>query len=84
MSRRTKIDMLSGSVVIGVLYVGCIVWDALFPAYAMRRVWAPLFPGFQWLSPGTFLLGLAESLVYGALLGWLAAEARRAVARVMG
>ena len=84
MGRDVRIDALSGSVVVGLLYLGCVVWDALFPAYAMRRVWAPLFPGFRWLSVGTFLLGLAESLVYGALLGWLVAEARRLTARVTG
>jgi hypothetical protein len=84
MSRHTRIDTLSGSAVVGLLYLGCVVWDILLPAYAMQRVWAPLFPGFRWLSAGTFLLGLAESLVYGALLGWLVAEARRAVTRLVG
>ncbi len=60
------------------------MWDALFPAYAMQRVWAPLFPGFRWLGTGTFLLGFLESLIYGALLGLLVAEARRVVTRVAG
>ena len=51
---------------------------------AMQRVWAPLFPGFRWLSAGTFSLGLAEGVFYGALLGGFVVEARRMVARVIG
>ena len=47
----------------------CVVWDVVFPQWAMRAAWTPLLPGFEWLSPGSFLLGLAETVVYGF---WLA------------
>lgn len=39
------------------------------PAYAMRGVWLPLLPGFVWLTLSSFLLGLAESFIWGVLLG---------------
>ena len=66
MDRDMRIAMVSGSVIAGLLYLGCVVWDALVPAYAMRAAWAPLLPGFRWLSIGTLLLGLVETLGYGA------------------
>lgn len=43
----------------------CVLFDLLFPGYAMNRVWAPLFPGFTWLSWPSFFIGLAESFAYG-------------------
>lgn len=50
-------------------FVLCVLFDLVFPGYAMNRVWAPLLPGFVWLTwPGS-LIGLAESFVYG----WYAA-----------
>jgi hypothetical protein len=47
----------------------CTAWDAVFPSWAMRGAWAPLLPGFEWLSVGSFFLGLVESFAYGF---WLA------------
>ena len=54
---------------LAVSYVACVVWDGLFPAWAMSGTWQGLLPGFTWLSPGSFLLGLAETVLYGI---WLA------------
>jgi len=28
-----------------------------------------MLPGFQWLSPGSFVLGLVETFLYGAFAG---------------
>ena len=83
MDREMRIAMISGSVIAGLLYLGCVVWDALVPAYAMRAAWAPLLPGFLWLSIASLLLGLVETLVYGALLGWLISWVPRVVARAV-
>lgn len=83
MKRETKIAVLSGAVVTGLLYLGCVIWDLLVPAYAMNTAWAPLFPGFTWLTGGGFVLGLIESLLYGALFGWLIAAVPTTVARVV-
>src|SRR5262245_28786368 len=40
--------------------LGLIWWDA-----GLHRPWLQFLPGFAWLSPGTFLLGLVESFAYG-------------------
>lgn len=54
---------------LAVSFAVCVAWDAVFPQWAMRSAWAPLLPGFEWLSVATFLLGLVETAVYGF---WLA------------
>ena len=46
-------------------FVACVGFDLLFPAQAMAKVWMPLLPGFTWLSWGSFLLGVLESVAYG-------------------
>lgn len=88
MRRSTKaasitVAALSGAVIAGTLYLVCVAWDLLVPGYAMRAAWAPLLPGFVWLTWGGFLLGLAESFTYGALLGWLIAWVPTTVAKVV-
>jgi len=66
-----------------VLYALCVAWDASFPDWAMRSIWAAALPGFDWLSAGDFFLGLAESYVYGWILAilfipiWYAVGAER-------
>lgn len=51
------------------LFVLCVAWDGIFPGQAMRSVWAPALPWFDWLGFGDFLLGLVEAFLYG----WIAA-----------
>ena len=46
-------------------FVLCVLFDLWFPALAMNPVWAPLLPGFTWISWTSFLLGLIEALAYG-------------------
>ena len=41
----------------------------IFPAYAMYETWSGLLPGFVWLTPVGFIIGLVESFLYG----WYAA-----------
>lgn len=54
---------------LAVSFAVCVAWDAVFPQWAMRSTWVPLLPGFEWLSVASFVLGLAETVVYGF---WLA------------
>lgn len=49
-------------------YVLCVAYDLLF-RQAMYRAWTALLPGFVWLSPGSFVLGLLEVIVYGFFFG---------------
>jgi len=53
---------------LAILYVLCVAYDLLFHA-RMYRAWVDLLPGFQWISSGSFLLGLLEVIGYGILVG---------------
>ncbi|MGR3365030.1 MAG: DUF5676 family membrane protein [Maritimibacter harenae] len=55
----------ASSVFLALTYVVCVVFDLLLPSYAMYEVWAGLLPGFVWLTPAGFAIGLAESFLYG-------------------
>lgn len=46
-------------------FVVCVVFDLIFPGYAMYESWAGLLPGFVWLTPPGFVIGLIESFLYG-------------------
>ena len=61
---------------LAVSYLACVVWDAVFPGWAMRAAWAPFLPGFEWLSVGSFFLGLVESFAYGFWFALLIPAAR--------
>jgi len=55
---------LSLSALFVVTYVLCVIWDLVFPGWAMYPVWQRLFPGFSWSAIG-LLVGLVETVVYG-------------------
>lgn len=75
---------ISLSVFLALTYVICVIFDLWFPEHAMYRVWAPLLPGFTWISWPSFLLGLVETfgygwyvaLVFGPLFNFFAARGR--------
>lgn len=64
-----RLEYLPVSLAIGgflaISYIACVAWDAVFPQWAMRGIWAPFLPGFEWMSVGSFFLGLVESFAYG-------------------
>lgn len=53
------------SLFLSITYVACVAFDLLLPSYAMYETWAGLLPGFVWLTPVGFSIGLAESFLYG-------------------
>lgn len=57
------------SLFLALTYVVCVVFDLIFSGYAMYEVWSGLLPGFIWLTPVGFIIGLVESFLYG----WYAA-----------
>lgn len=57
------------SLFLALTYLVCVIFDLIFPGYAMYDVWSGLLPGFVWLTPGAFVIGLIESFLYG----WFAA-----------
>lgn len=60
---------MSLGVFLGVTFLLCVLFDLWFPNQAMNAAWAPLLPGFTWLSWSSLLIGLVESFAYG----WYAA-----------
>lgn len=48
-----------------ITFILCVLFDLWFPDLAMNSVWAPLLPGFNWLSWPSFFLGLVESFAFG-------------------
>lgn len=61
------------SVFLLVSYLICIAFGLLTPRqFHMHEAWAPLLPGFEWLTLSGFLAGAAGSFLWGwyiALLG---------------
>jgi hypothetical protein len=68
-SRATRVPVVALGMALGIFlavtFVLCVLFDLWFPALAMNPVWAPLLPGFAWISWGSFFLGLTESFAYG-------------------
>ncbi|MBI2461431.1 MAG: hypothetical protein HYV61_08115 [Candidatus Rokubacteria bacterium] len=50
-----------------VTFALCALWGLVVPAAwePMARIWEAVFPGFTWLTPQSFLLGLVEAFLYG-------------------
>lgn len=66
---RQRIPMkalgMSLGLFIAITFALCVLFDTVFPNWAMYPVWQKLFPGFAWISWPSFFLGLAESFAYG-------------------
>lgn len=51
-------------------FVICVVYGLMMPkALHMTQFLEITLPGFQWLTPGSFILGLVETFLYGAYAG---------------
>ena len=55
----------ASSLFLAATFILCVVFDLLFPEHAMFEAWRRLLPGFEWLTWGSFFLGLVESYAYG-------------------
>ena len=53
---------------LAMFYIVCVSFDLVF-GQTMYRTWVSLLPGFTWISWGSFLLGLVETLFYGLFFG---------------
>ena len=53
-----------------VSFVLCVIYGLIVPkALHSVQFLEMVLPGFHWLSPGDFVLGLVESFLWGAYLG---------------
>lgn len=49
-----------------ITYLLCVGFGLLVPErFHMVEAWAPLLPGFKWLTWSGFIFGLIDSYVYG-------------------
>ena len=65
-----KVVTLSLGLHCAVSFVLCVAWGLLAtPALHASRLLEMVLPGFRWLSPASFLLGLLESFLIGVYLG---------------
>ena len=68
---------LAGGTFLAITYVLCVAWDLAVPAdwhaWQMYPAWQRFLPGFVWLTPGSFVLGLAETFFFGLYAGGLLA-----------
>jgi hypothetical protein len=56
---------MSLGLLLAISYVLCVLLGLIWWDAGLHRPWLQFLPGFTWLSPGTFLLGLVESFAYG-------------------
>lgn len=56
---------MSVSLLLAISYVLCIALGLVWWDAGLHQPWLQFLPGFTWLSPGTFLLGLVEAFAYG-------------------
>jgi hypothetical protein len=49
-----------------VTYIVCILFGLVVPEqFTMHEAWAPLLPGFEWLTPTGFIAGAIGAFAYG-------------------
>lgn len=54
------------SLLLIISYLLCVVFGLIAPTQMrMYEAWAPLLPGFEWLTWTGFLIGLVEVYLYG-------------------
>lgn len=61
------------SIFLLVSYLICVAFGLLAPAgFHMHEAWAPLLPGFEWLTLSGFIAGAVGSFLYGWYIAVLA------------
>lgn len=50
---------------LAITFIMCVLFDLVFPEWAMHQTWERLLPGFTWLTWPSFFLGLVWSFGYG-------------------
>lgn len=50
---------------LAITFTVCVLFDLAFPGESMTGLWAPLLPWVEGISPGSYVLGVIETLIYG-------------------
>jgi len=67
---NVKLIASSAALFLALSYVLCVAFGLVAPAgFHMRALLETVLPGFAWISPAAFFLGLVESLLWGLYLG---------------
>jgi hypothetical protein len=65
-----KVMTLSLGLFAAVMFTLCVVYGLVVPVrFHASQLLEAILPGFRWLTPGSFALGLVETFVYGAIAG---------------
>ena len=65
-----KVVSLSLGVSAAVSFVVCVIWGLIMPeSLHMHGFLELVLPGFQWLSVGSFVVGIVESFLFGVYAG---------------
>ena len=67
-----------------VMFVACVVYGLLVPALHNAALLEAVLPGFYWLTPGSVVLGVVETFLYGAFAGLVFAWLYNTVSRRLG
>ena len=66
----TKIVTWSLAVFASITYVFCVLYGLIVPeTLHMSAFLEQILPGFEWLTPRGFVVGLVEAFLYGAYTG---------------
>jgi uncharacterized protein DUF5676 len=69
---NVKTLTLSLAVTAAITFVLCVVYGLIVPpAYHAGELLEKFLPGFHWITPLGFLVGLVESFIFGAYHGLL-------------
>jgi len=80
-----KLVMVRGALIAAAAYAVCVLYDLAAPVPHGLRSWmVVVLPGFRALSLPGFLIGLAESVVFGVVVAALTIGVADAVRRLRG
>jgi hypothetical protein len=80
-----KVTTVSVALFGGVTFTLCVLYGLVVPqAFHGTPLLEMVLPGFRWLSLGSFVLGLVESVILGAYLGAVFSTLYNWTARQLG
>jgi hypothetical protein len=69
-SLNWRVMTLSLGLFSAVTFVVCVAYGLLVPtSLHMGQFLETILPGFEWLSPASFIIGLVETFLYGVYAG---------------